>query len=211
MNPYFNQELPVFQFIYKMVLVILIGVLGMFCSIFVITAGPAWTAMYDTIQKSVIQERGSVLKTFFESIRKNFKESFLCVVILLLYGAVVGTGVYFCTVLGQKNAGFGFYRYMIGAFLLPALMILPYLFPLLSRFVYTVKEYFIMSYYLCIRHFASTCLFCILIYGSLALVILVPRLRSISFALPGIICVLVSVKMEKILSTLVSKDKEDDT
>lgn len=52
MNQYFNQELPIFQFIYKTVLVILIGVLTFILCLFLIPAGPALTSLYDTIQKS---------------------------------------------------------------------------------------------------------------------------------------------------------------
>lgn len=208
MNQYFNQELPIFQFIYKTVLVILIGVQTLLLSIFIIPAGPALTALYDTIQKSIVQENGDVIRTYFHSFRRNFKESLLCMVIMILYALVIGGGTYFSTILSEQTGNLQLYRFVIGAFFLPLLMILPYIFPLISRFVYSVKEYFIVAYYLAIRHFASTILFCVLIYGSIWLTRMIPQLLAAAFTLPGIICYIVSIQMEKILRSIENKEPE---
>ena len=208
MNQYFNQELPIFQFIYKTVLVILIGVQTLVLSIFIIPAGPALTALYDTIQKSIVQENGDVIRTYFHSFRRNFKESLFCMVIMIVYALVIGGGIYFSTILSEQTGTMQLYRFVIGAFFLPLLMILPYVFPLISRFVYSVKEYFIVAYYLAIRHFVSTILFCVLIYGSIWLIGMIPQLLVIAFTLPGIICYIVSIKMEKILSSIEMKEAE---
>ncbi|MBC8573998.1 DUF624 domain-containing protein [Jingyaoa shaoxingensis] len=205
MNQYFNQELPIFQFIYKTVLVILIGVLTFILCLFLIPAGPALTSLYDTIQKSVVQENGDIIKTYFRSFRNNFKDSFLAVAIMIGYAVIIGGGTYFSTVLSKQTGSLQLYRFIIGALFIPLFIIFPYIFPLISRFTFSIKEYFILSYYLSIKYFLNTILFCILIYGTILLIVMIPQALGIAFALPGIICFIISIKMEKILNDMEKK------
>ena len=205
MDNLFNAQLPVFQFIYKLVLTVLTGVLALICALPLLTLGPSLTALYDTVQKAIVQEQGSVLTTYFSSFRKNFRESFLCGLILLGYLLIVGTGTCFCVILSRETGQQTLLQYVVGALLLPALLILPYLFPFISRFVYTVREYLIYSFYLSIRNLADTLLFAVLLYGSIFLVCVMPSIRVIALALPGGICYLISIRMEKIFEPLMKK------
>ena len=63
------------------------GLLWLFCSLPVVTVGPASAALYYTMVKAIRRERGSVGKTFFSAFAANFRVSFL---IWLVYLIVIG-------------------------------------------------------------------------------------------------------------------------
>ena len=190
--------MPFFNFIYKLVTVILLGVAAFILCVPIITAGPPVTALYYTIVKTVRHERGYFWKTFFEAFRMNLKKGMILSIILGIYLAATGYAVYLPQAAARASESNSILPYTIGALFITGLMVLVYIFPVLSRFEHTIKNYFLFSFYLSLRYLAQTILFFVLVYGSAALLLFVPETRLIAFALPGCICYLVSIPMEKI-------------
>lgn len=204
----FAPDSPVFIFIYKLVNIILTGVLCVICCLPVVTFCTSVSAMYYAIVKNIRYERGTLPGCFFHAFRMNLKKGVLLTIILLAVSAVLGEGVYLSTQLVSATGKGSIIPYMTAGMFIPILLILPYLIALLSRFDYKTGEYFRNSLYLCIRHFPHTILFCVLIYGSLILLLSVPRLMFFGFSLPGIICLVVSIQMEVILRKYTSQQDE---
>lgn len=98
----------------------------------VVTVGAAWTALYYVALKMVRDEEGGILRSYFHSFRQNFRQATLLWLCVL---AVVGLLVLDYLILGRMdspiagvmNAGI----LLMGGALL---MVLQYLFPLLSKF-----------------------------------------------------------------------------
>ena len=188
-------DVPLFQLIYKLVNTVVAGVLWVLCCIPVVTAGAATTALYYTIVKTVRHGRGTVFSTFFRAFRDNFKTATAATVMMLAYCAVSCLGVMIAAQLTQATGTVAFAPYLAGTAFLPWALVLPYLFPVLSRFDYKVGGLFLNAFTLSIRHFASTLLFWVLLTGGVLLTIQYPQY---ALAVPGVICLLISVQMEKI-------------
>lgn len=70
---------------------LLLGILWMVCSIPVVTAGAAFTAVYYAYNKAVRQDCGHPCREFFHGFKENFKQSTIAflvvaVILLVLYG-----------------------------------------------------------------------------------------------------------------------------
>ena len=195
MESFFSADIPLFRWIYKLVNAVLLGALCMVCCIPVVTSGAALAALYYTVMKAVRHERGGFLRTYFFAFKANLKKGTVLSLLLLGYTAVVGYGTWISIQLSRASGTFLLLPYVAGAMLLPVLLIFPYIFPVLSRFEYSIGGYLTNCLYMSIRHFPETLLFGVLLYAA--------------YALPGLLCLLVSVPMEKIFRRYMPKPDED--
>lgn len=86
-NPY-NMILDSFSRVFDC---LLLGLLWMVCSLPIITAGTAFTALYHAYNKSIRQDYGHPCREFFQAFKANFKQStivwlIVLVILLALYG-----------------------------------------------------------------------------------------------------------------------------
>ena len=102
---------------------------GIVCSI---PLGPALTAMHYVLLKIVRDEDSYVTKSFFKSLKENFKQGAILQVIQFAAG-----GILLLDFLIMRD-GSGIYRYIVIAISLILYMVSLYIFPLLSKFVNTV-------------------------------------------------------------------------
>ncbi len=90
MGGLFSIENPFWQFINRLLHVILLNFLWFICSIPIVTMGAATTAVYSVTLKMVRNQEGYTVKSFFEAFRTNFRQSTVIWLILLVIGAVIG-------------------------------------------------------------------------------------------------------------------------
>ena len=196
MNQEFNSDIPIFNIIYKLVLLVLLGILWIVCSLPVITMGAATTALYYAVVKSVRRERGHAFSSFFSSFRTNLIHSLFPTILFIGLTGLILYGFVFLLQLTQELQAFLFAPYLLIIPLLPILLILPYYFPVLSRFELPFPAMIRNCLYYSVRHFASTVLFLILIAGAVFIAFQFPYLAVF---IPGIFCWVISLRMEKIL------------
>lgn len=138
MGKFFDLDSPVMRFLNRMADLLILNILMIICCIPIITAGAAFTAMHYVILKMVRGEEGYLIKGFFKSFARNFKQATLIWLLMLLVIAVyVGDSLIF------SYSGVTFPKPLViavvavGAILF---MISTYVFPLLARFDNTIKN-----------------------------------------------------------------------
>ena len=100
----FNYDNPVWRFIGKLGDLILLNILWIVCSIPIVTAGAATTAVYYVTLKLVRDENdGTIKKLFSIPLRRNFVQSTIIWVILLAAGALLAFDFWFFLT-GQMNS-----------------------------------------------------------------------------------------------------------
>ena len=100
--------------------------------VFSIPLGPALTAMHYVLLKIVRDEDSYVTKSYFKSLKENFKQASILQIIQFAAG-----GILLMDFLLMKDKT-GIYRYLVIAIALILYMVSLYIFPLLSKFVNTV-------------------------------------------------------------------------
>ncbi len=100
--------------------------------VFSIPLGPALTAMHYVLLKIVRDEDSYVTKSYFKSLKENFKQASILQVIQFTAG-----GILLMDFLLMRDKT-GIYRYLVIAIALILYMVSLYIFPLLSKFVNTV-------------------------------------------------------------------------
>ena len=100
--------------------------------VFSIPLGPALTAMHYVLLKIVRDEDSYVTKSYFKSLKENFKQASILQIIQFTAGGILLMD--FLLMRGKT----GIYRYLVIAIALILYMVSLYIFPLLSKFVNTV-------------------------------------------------------------------------
>lgn len=122
---------PVVAFLNKMTDLILLNACWIICSLPIVTMGASTTAMYYVCIISIRQGDGYVIRRFFQSFFRNFKQATLLWLIVLGCGTILTLDIFFWCQLGT-----GFARIMLVLSMAVAFMVclvFQYLFPLLSR------------------------------------------------------------------------------
>ena len=171
------------------------GILWILLCLPVITAGASCCAFYYTVVRTT--------KSFFSSFASNFKQATACHLCILLY---VALGIANAFALGQMRGSSEPSAAVALIFAVPALVLLPWLFPIISRIALRFGQIWKTALYMSIRHIAQT-IACILLAALTAsIAFLVPYLLPI---LPGPVCIIISFLIEPGLKELT--DNIDDT
>ena len=155
----FNYDNPVWRFIGKLGDLILLNILWIVCSIPIVTAGAATTAVYYVTLKLVRDENDGTIKNFFHSFKENFVQSTIIWVILLAAGALLAFDFWFFLT-GQMNSLTGVPKLLMtavfGGFLMLYIFISTYVFALQSRFYNPVKRTLFNAFFMSVRHLLQT-------------------------------------------------------
>lgn len=138
----FSVDSKFMQFLDRFSDLLILSVLTIICSVPIVTIGASVTAMYHVTFKMANDEDGKVFKPFFKAFKENFKKSTILWLIALAVMAVAYGDYY---IVYQMNLDFGTTPKQIitlasGAFVLVALFIGTYIFPLTARFENTLKN-----------------------------------------------------------------------
>ncbi len=157
--------------------------------IFSIPLGPALTGMHYVLLKIVRDEDSYVTKSFFKSLKENFKQGAVLQVIQF-----VAAGILLLDYLFMKDNA-GIYRYLLIAISLILYMVSLYIYPLLSKFVNTVPGTLKNAALMSVLALPKTVL--MVLVSAVPLVILyffdikaIPILILLGIAGPGFVCAL---------------------
>ncbi len=200
MRSLFNPENPVMNFIGKIGLGIYLNLLWVLCSLPIITAGAATTALFRAC-RYVIQEKGSgVTPVFFKAFKSNFKQSTLVWLLLLVLGAILGTDGYILYHLKFSNVFWTILTAVFFVALAAFAILLMYIFPLMANFENTIPTMFKNSLMIGMRFLYCTA-FMAVIYITMG--ILIVRVFTPLFLLGEGVCVMLcSMLLENLLTML---------
>ena len=139
--------------------IVCLNLLWLVCCIPIITIGASTTAMYRVTLKMVRGE-GSLVKTFFQAFRENFKQATVIWLILLAVGFIIVLDFKIVSIYSfpyERAAGIVF-----GCIIILIFILLQYLFPLIAQFKNTSKNILRNAAIMSIKHFPKTILMILL-------------------------------------------------
>lgn len=138
MGKIFDMESPIMRLLGRVGDLLILNIMMMICCIPIITVGAAYTAMHYVLLKIIRGEEGYLIRGFFKSFARNFKQAtLLWLLMLLVIGIFVGDVFIF------NYSGVVFPKAVIIAVLAVAVILLlisMYIFPVLARFDNTIRN-----------------------------------------------------------------------
>jgi len=128
---------PVIAFLNKMTDLILLNILYIICCIPIVTIGAATTAMYYVCIISIRQGDGYVIRRFWDSFRKNFKQATIIWLPMLVIAIVMGFDLFFWYQMGTVFSKIMFILSAIVAFII--FIVGLYIFPVLAKLEGNIK------------------------------------------------------------------------
>lgn len=203
MRNFFDIDGPLIEGLTKVADIVILNLLFIVCSIPIITIGASWTAMYYVTLKMVKNEECYIVKSFFRSFKQNFKQATVIWLIMLFIGFIlyfdvkVMGGEY-----GQVIAASSGVAKVMSVLLMAAtvfyLLVISYVFSVLSRFDNTIKNTMKNALLMSIKHFPLTIVILVVILVPLAIVYMNPRLFILIFVIFGLIAYITSYSFVKI-------------
>ena len=127
-----NESNAVVKFLNKATDIIVLNVLFILCCIPIVTIGASFTAMYTVTLRSIRYGDGYVARVFFYAFKKNFKQSTIAWVGILVIGAVLFLDYRFWDAVTDKTMGTMMkIMSLVIAFLV--FMFVQWLFPLIAK------------------------------------------------------------------------------
>jgi uncharacterized membrane protein YesL len=161
MREFFGFEGPFYKYGGMLADILILSLMWIFFSIPIVTIGASTTALFYVTTRRIAEREGYVTKDFVEAFKSNFKKA---TIIWLIMAAVISLlGIYIALFL----FAFEFLHESIGEmaiimfpiwviFLVEAVFISIYIYPLLARFDMGIKQLFKSAFYMSIRHFLTT-------------------------------------------------------
>lgn len=200
-----NYDNSTFTVLGKLFELMALSVVWCICCIPVVTAGSACAALYYAVSKSVRRERGHALQEYFRAFKAELKTGVLLSLLLLAAALVLLADVYVGTILFRNPAARFLFYCIIGMAALFVLLMLPYLFPCVSRFTDTISGYLRKACLLSLRYFPLSLLLAALLLVAAYLVFLAPMLICV---LPGFLCWFYSVIIDRIFKKFLLYEAE---
>ena len=150
MKDLFNLNSRVMQGLAMVTNLVALNILWLICCIPIFTIGASLTALYDVVFRLDTPREGKVFSAYFLAFRKNFKQSTPTWLLLLAVIAVSCVNmVYFSNMSGT----FGYLLFLISAaILVNGILVLSYVFPLISQFDNTFFNTLKNSLLLCVAN-----------------------------------------------------------
>lgn len=155
MERFFGADGLLVNFLTKFGQLVMLTVVWIICCIPIITIGPAVSALYYAVMKSVRKDVGYPVKEFFRSFKRTLRDGIIFTVIYLLWAVLVYVNVqYLANVPGGMSHLFMIYAYIVLVALSAGLAC--YLFPALSRFNVNRSRLVKMALYMTLSRFPLT-------------------------------------------------------
>lgn len=149
---------------------VLLNVLWIICSLPIITAGAATAALYYVIFQMQTNEEDTVFRPFFHAFTKNFKQSTLLWLAILIIAAVLLLDVLYMFIYGTPN--------LVGILIIVVcaifLMVQSHLLPQLARFETKLKSVVQNALLLTVLHLPSSLMMAVLNGMPIVIFLLLP-------------------------------------
>jgi uncharacterized membrane protein YesL len=205
MGEFFNLEGPLISFLDKCGRVILLGIFWIICCLPVVTIGPSSAALYYGITKTIRHERSGPAKEFFKCFKRVLKKG---IVLTVIFGAAIAILALDILVWFRKSTKSSLVSMNACIILLIVILAITcYVFPVLSRFNYGIKDLIKLSAFMALKHLPYTILDLLV----LALSALLVWCLNISIVfVPGVACIIISIMMENIFKKYIPKPGEGE-
>lgn len=160
MGQIFNLDNPVWNFMSKVADLVILNILVIICSLPIVTAGAAWTALYFVTIRMVKKEEAYVIKDFIRSFKGNFKQATIIWLMALVAIAVFTGDIIIYRMMPQQIPMALILVIVVLAYLVLGTIF--YVFPLLSRFYNTIWGTIRNAFLVSIVNIPYTILFVIL-------------------------------------------------
>ncbi|MDO5541524.1 MAG: DUF624 domain-containing protein [Eubacteriales bacterium] len=170
MSRFFNMESPFFQFLSRVADLMILNLIFLVTCLPIITIGAAWTALYYTTLKMVRNEESYIVRDYFKSFKENFKQATLMWLAVLVF--IVILFLDYNIIRAMTGSVAGFFRIATTAIGLLGIMILLYLFPVLSKFYNSIKNTFVNALLMSIRHLPQTLIMMVISTGAVVITFL---------------------------------------
>lgn len=195
---------PILNALSKIWNVILVSILWLVGCIPIVTIGTSTAALYYTTVKVNRRDTGYLCREFINSYKMNVKQGIPATVLMLIVALVLMYNRYF-----MVNAGGTFgqvFTVVYTAMLVIVAALSCYVFPVLSRFHIKLKDLFKLSFYMCMRHILTTIVLLVMfVLAFLGVYYMLPALLFV----PGLLCLVDSLLLEKVLLKYMEKPEED--
>lgn len=172
----FRYDGPIFEFMNKVADLLILGFIWAVMCIPIFTIGASTTAAYYVAFNQLDKKEGYIISKFFRSFKQNFKQATIAYLIILAVGIVVSANILalstgIITLPGAFGIIFLIAQYLI---LIEILIINTYIFALLSKIEFSVKQLFISAAVIGNKHFGTTILNALVVVGIFLLCVMVP-------------------------------------
>lgn len=156
MRKFFDLENPIILFLNRIADVVILSLLWFVFSLPMVTVGSATYAMHRTLRKTVLTEEGTLLRTFWDAFRFDWKRRILLTAIfeaflMLVLAVILGGYTYYAD---ADWLGAVYLFIAVPTFVWLGMML--YDFFLLFGKKRGVKEHLSLSFVLCLRHLPMT-------------------------------------------------------
>lgn len=208
MGGIFDIDSPLMQFLGKAADLLILSLLWLAGCLPLITIGTSTTALYYASIKAV-REEGSPAKNFVKSFKENWKQSVMVELILLAAAWVFYIDVQLIFQAAGTLAEV--LRILFVSLIFLYLALVSYIFPLLARFVYTLRALFRNAFLMSVLHLPYTFVIIALNLSPLILFLLRPdwffrALPLILFLAPGLIAYVNSMLFLRIFKRYMPKE-----
>jgi len=117
---------------------VLLGSLFIATSLPLVTIGASCSAIYYTISKCYNHDEGYLFRSYWKEWKSNMKQGVILTLLLTLYIGVGVADVILVNRLVSAGSAPAFFMYLIWAFFIPAILVLPWMFAYIARFNDTV-------------------------------------------------------------------------
>lgn len=129
---------------------IILNIVFLVTCIPIVTIGSALSAMYTVTLKMCKDEESYIVRGYFKAFKANFKQASIVYVIMLLAGIVIYLDFFYIQYFPD---GIGkVLQVFFVALAIVFLMVNSYIFPLIAKFEYKLKMYFVNALFLSMRH-----------------------------------------------------------
>ena len=214
MSKVFNFEGPVFSFLSRLADLFWLNLLFVICSVPVITAGAASTALYYVTLKMAKDEEGYITKSYFKSFKENFVQAtiiwviFLFILVVMFLDLRIANGGNIAEVF-NSSAVSNVVIAAVGVMAVVVAMTLIYVFPLLAQFENTIKNTVKNAFLISLRHLPYTFLMLIITAVPVVLIILFPALLILVFIMFSATAYINSKYLNKIFVLYMPKNESD--
>jgi uncharacterized membrane protein YesL len=150
----FDQELPLWRILNRVTDVLILAFMWTVTSLPLITLGASCTAVYYVMLKMVRNEEGYLWKGYWKAFRENFKQSTVLWLLLLVLGLFFAGDIYYYYV--QQNTITSSIQALFMGLMLVLMIVLLYVFPIISRFSNTTGKLLSMALFLPFKHLGWT-------------------------------------------------------
>lgn len=143
-----------FQFARKLLWVFILNIVFIITCLPIVTAGASMTAMNSVFMKIINERDFSVLGDYFKAFKANFIKSTIIWILAMIVGFILYVDVFYWAKYGIQDGVYGYVMLVFsGIVSLFFVMLLHTLFPLISRFEMSIKEYIVNGTLITLKNF----------------------------------------------------------